>query len=474
LRIATRNFRSSFCIFAFLIFSILIQNIDTKSVNKDIFGSDEGGYYNYLPALIIYQDLHFNYIESQSDYRKSFLNKSVNKDGEEFLLNRYSTGPAILQLPFFGIACIHSYFQTGTMTGFEPVFRFWIFAGLLFYIALSFFLLQHILSRYFDDLVIAFTILITGLGTNLFYYVNYEPLMSHSYSFFLYSLSLFLTIKWLEDKQWKTMIFLGFTFGLLAVTRLPDVVFIIVLLLWGTDSFSLLKERFLLLYKYHKALIFAFIFFLIPFVPQMFYWHSVSGYWFIDPYAATGARFFFDDPFVSEVLIGYKKGWLLYSPLMIFSLTGFVFLYKKARNIFPGILLFTMLNIYIVSCWSYWWYGGSFGMRALIESMLPLAFCVAATIDYFFRYRIKKVMMISLIITGIGFNLLQTHQYTQGLIHSFGMTRNSYWASFAKLPPLSERDYKVFDKYLLGVYMNEMTAKARAETATYNERSEKQ
>ena len=33
-------------------------------------------------------------------------------------------------------------------------------------------------------------------------------------------------------------------------------------------------------------------------------------------------------------------------------------------------------------------------MRALIESMLPLSFCVAATIDYFFRYRIKKVMMI--------------------------------------------------------------------------------
>ncbi len=133
-----------------------------------------------------------------------------------------------------------------------------------------------------------------------------------------------------------------------------------------------------------------------------------------------------------------------------------------------------MLNIYIVSCWSYWWYGGSFGMRALIESMLPLSFCVAATIDYFFRYRIKKVLMISLVITGIGFNLLQTHQYTHGLIHSFGMTRNSYWASFGKLPPLSERDYKVFDKYLLGVYMNEMTPEARAETASYNERSEKQ
>ena len=53
------------------------------------------------------------------------------------------------------------------------------------------------------------------------------------------------------------------------------------------------------------------------------------------------------------------------------------------------------------------------------------------------------------------------------------MTRNSYWASFGKKPALSEHDYKVYDKYILGVYMNKITTEARAETATYNERSEK-
>ena len=74
---------------------------------------------------------------------------------------------------------------------------------------------------------------------------------------------------------------------------------------------------------------------------------------------------------------------------------------------------------------------------------------------------------------GIGLNTLQTYQYSYNYIHSFGMTRKAYWTVFGKIPPLSPKVYEEYDQYLLGVYMNEMTEAARAETKTYNERVEK-
>jgi hypothetical protein len=140
--------------------------------------------------------------------------------------------------------------------------------------------------------------------------------------------------------------------------------------------------------------------------------------------------------------------------------------------LFWGIFIYTLLNWYVVSCWWCWWYGGSFGMRPLIESMVPFSFAIAAFLHWAFQAKWKQFLVVLILLMGTGLNGLQTYQYSYNCIHNFGMTRRAYWTVFGKVPPLSPKVYQEYDQYLLGVYMNEMTKDARAETKTYNERSE--
>ena len=111
-------------------------------------------------------------------------------------------------------------------------------------------------------------------------------------------------------------------------------------------------------------------------------------------------------------------------------------------------------------------------MRPLVESMAPFSFAVAAFLHWAFQAKWKLFLVVLILIMGMGLNGLQTYQYSYNCIHDFGMTRKAYWTVFGKLPPLSPEVYKEYDQSLVGVYMNEMTEEARAETKAYDKRSE--
>jgi hypothetical protein len=104
--------------------------------------------------------------------------------------------------------------------------------------------------------------------------------------------------------------------------------------------------------------------------------------------------------------------------------------------------------------------------------MVPFSFAIAAFLNWAFDAKWKQFLVVLILILGIGLNGLQTYQYSYNCIHNLGMTRKAYWTVFGKVPPLSAEVYKEYDQSLLGVYMNEMTEEARAETKTYNKRSE--
>jgi hypothetical protein len=440
--------------------------------NTNPFLHDQAGYYNYLPALFIYQDIEFSYLDTLKINKSDFVNTLKNKEGKDVQLNRYGVGMAMLLSPFFALASVQAYFSGAAMDGFSSPYRSWIFGAQFFYLFLAFSLLRNLLLRYYQDKIVALTLFLLALGTNLLYYALYEPVMSHNYSFFLFSLCLYWTIKWLEKPRKRQLFLLAIAFGLLANVRLTNSVFILVLILWEVDSFKALKERLFLLKEHWNVLVLAFLLVGSTFLPQIFYWYSVTGYWVINSYGAVQGTFFWSDPMIFEILLGYKKGWLIYTPLMSFGIFGLFSLYQQYRKLFWGIFIYTLLNWYVVSCWWCWWYGGSFGMRPLIESMVPFSFAIAAFLHWAFQAKWKQFLVVLILLMGTGLNGLQTYQYSYNCIHNFGMTRRAYWTVFGKVPPLSPKVYQEYDQYLLGVYMNEMTKDARAETKTYNERSE--
>jgi hypothetical protein len=46
-----------------------------ESRNTNPFLHDQAGYYNYLPALFIYQDIEFSYLDTLKIDKNDFVNK---------------------------------------------------------------------------------------------------------------------------------------------------------------------------------------------------------------------------------------------------------------------------------------------------------------------------------------------------------------------------------------------------------------
>ena len=90
----------------------LTTNRLDKNRWKEVIVSDGIGYYSYLPALFIYNDLNYSYFYSDSlDYVAirfgpgSFCYPVDNK-----AVNKYYCGEAIVMAPFFFLACGCSFY----------------------------------------------------------------------------------------------------------------------------------------------------------------------------------------------------------------------------------------------------------------------------------------------------------------------------------------------------------------------------
>lgn len=406
-----------------------------------------GGYYVYLPAFFINNTTDFSFIKQHANQSGTAI--ATSQSGETVVINKYSMGPALLLSPFFALGHLEAYYWQVPRDGFSYTYLFWMITGCIFYSILALFLLRHILLRYYNDIPVATTLLLLGIGSNLLFYTVYEFLMSHAYSFFLFSLALFLAIRWLDQPQLSRLLALSFVAGLIAMTRLPNMIFFLVLVFWQVNSKESLIKRLLLLKKHWLSLTLGFIVFLIPFVPQIIYWHTLTGYYFVNAYGSSGEHFYFSDPKIIEVLIGYRKGWLVYTPAIIFGFLGLVTLFKQSKDLFWCLFIYLLINIYVISSWHSWWYGGSFGMRALVESSVVISIPMTAFIQYAAQNNVISHLLSILIAAFISLNMFQSYQYHHGIIHWSQMTKQSYWTVFGVAHPAHPYLIERRNKYLL-------------------------
>jgi hypothetical protein len=176
---------------------------------------------------------------------------------------------------------------------------------------------------------------------------------------------------------------------------------------------------------------------LIVWIPQLIYWKAVTGDWFYYSYGESES-FFFQHPRVLETLFSFRKGIFIYSPLMALSFLGLFFLRKRLPDFKWAIWLFTILNIYIVSSWWCWWYGGSFGLRAYIDMYALWAFPLAVIMEKILAVNnIIRYSFVSLISLFILLNLFQSVQYWRGALHWDGMSYALYKTQFLNMEGVS-------------------------------------
>lgn len=403
-----------------------------------IIAQDVLHYYAYLPAVFIYNDIELKYVSENPSAYQTKVWPLESPLGKNTIIT--TMGMSIMYTPAFLSTYLYMQLtgQTGD-DGYGQPYRAGLIIGTLVYLFLALILLTKTLQKYFDPLPVALSLLIIGLGTNLFHYATAEATMTHANSFFLYAAFLYLTLLWHEKPTFRLSLLLGLVSGMIALVRPTNAIIGLLFILWEVKSLAGLREKARFFTKNYKGLLTILAFAILVWVPQIVYWKAMTGLYFFNGYG-NDQGFFFNNPQIFNNLFSYRKGWLVYTPAMILSFVGIMLMFRKQKGIAIPLVIFTLLNIYIVSSWWAWWYGGGFGLRAYVESYALYSVGFAAFFQWMFGHRkwFISIPTMVLLCALIAFNLFQTRQYQFGSIHYVGMTKEAYWHSFLKLKPYGD------------------------------------
>ena len=388
--------------------------------------ADVSGYYWYLPSLFIYHDL------KKQGFADSIVKAYSPTDNFEQGMKlpngnyvmKYSSGMAVMYLPFFTAAHLFAGFTSYPRDGFSLPYQLGIQLGGFLMAIIGLFYFRKLLLLFYDDKVVAIVLLLLVIGTNYLMYSVINVGMSHNWLFTLYVFLLLNTVYFYRNFQLKYAIRIGLIIGLATLARPTELISCLIPLLWGMEklSFSAIKQRLTLLIKQFKPLIIAASCAVAVLSIQLIYWKYVSGHWFVYSYG-TGQKLYFRSPNFFNYTFSYNTGWLLYTPMMVLSFVGLLPFLRNGKNK-VAITLFFLLNYYIICSWNIWWYGG----RAMVQSYPILMFPIASLVSVALTKRFLTWVLTPFLFLFTYMNIWYTYQcHGGGLYDNTNMTREYYW-----------------------------------------------
>jgi len=410
-----------------VILGTLLKNESWKDPNE-VIASDVKGYYGFLPALFIHNDLQFTNGKDYIVKGDPKLWYSLTDDNKKFI--KYPPGMAVLYSPFFLAAHASTSFVDAEPNGYSYPYQIGLLICILFYTLLGLYFMSKLLLRHFKDRVAASTILVVYLATNLFFYSTYDFALTHGYSFALLAAFLYGTIRWVQTSHWRYVFLLGISGGLLVAVRNIDLIFLCFILLYDVRSMRDFKKRGRLLIEKRWQVLVGLGCILLMLAPQILYNLYISGSLLM--YAYTDEHFFFGAPHLFDSILSYRSGWLVYTPAMILAVIGFFFLRKRAAPMLSMVVFSVPIYYYILASWWCWWFVG-FGNRAYINLYPLLAFAIAALFSYLYDTKRWKLYLVNCFVLGaILLNWFQSAQFKLGIIHWEGMNHELYWHVFGR------------------------------------------
>lgn len=414
-------------LYIFLFFLIFSYDRYNRWVNfetsKFPLVDDVNQFYSYLPATFIQKDLTFKFPNNYWTV--------PGKDGNK--IPRTTYGMALMYSPFFFIGHSIAKFNGYPADGYSLPYKWSLHFGTFFYVLIGLWFCRKNLLRFFNEFVTLISLIAIFLGTNLFYYTFGWGEMCHSYLFCILSLFIYFVLKWFDTKQTKHLVIFSFLAGFATLIRPTDIVVLLFPLLYGVKNVNDLKDRFKLILELKMKLVVAIVVFALPIFIQMLYWKTYSGNWFVFTYG-TQERFFFADPQIYNFLFGFRKGWFIYTPILFFILIGIPYLKKSAANLFLFLIIFFFANVYLLSSWWDWGFGGSFGCRAIIQHYAFFVFGLASFIGLIFNlFKEKKALNIALksvlcilftYLIILNYNLSWKYKYS--IVHYNSMTKEAF------------------------------------------------
>ncbi|CAN5380068.1 hypothetical protein BH10PSE9_BH10PSE9_09770 [soil metagenome] len=336
--------------------------------------SDGWGYYLHLPAVFIYGDAVFAFVD-RPEFPKTAERQGdgswqgLSPLGNGGYLNKYPVGTAVLQAPFFLTALLVAKIALPRVTGLEPPFQFASIVSAAFFFALGLSLSYRTARlRYGVPASLSATGLAV-LATNLLFYATVDGSYSHIYGFCLVAGICFLTVRRVElggaPPWWESALFGGLLGTAVMVRPTNAVVGLLYLVLVRRSHFSAIGGSALV------ALAAA----AIAALPQIAQWYVTTGHAVYYSYSGEGFRFL--NPEISNYLFSIRKGVFFWHPAYLAMIAAAIA--QIPRRPFEGttVAVILALNLYIGASWHDYTFGSSFGCRQIVE-MLPLLIVATA------------------------------------------------------------------------------------------------
>lgn len=395
---------------------------------KEIVLSDALGYYAYLPAVFIYHDLHFGFKEGiERKYEEPSYYTQQLKEGK---INKYYAGTALAEMPFFLIAHAYARLAGFDADGYSAPYMYAVALAAIFYMLAGLVFIRKILRLHgHNQTTIAIVLWVCAFGTHLFVYTLVEPGMSHVFSFAFVSAFIYYALRWMKGYEFKYLLLLAVALGMVVLIR-PVNAMVVLAIPFLAGSFNKLKEiaKYGVAHLKKSALAIA----VVPalFFIQLVFYKVQTGHFIVYSYQQEGFRFF--DLNILNFLFSYKKGFFLYTPVLLVALLGTIVFFKQ--SLFKGLsfMLFFMLVVYVLSSWWCWWYGGSFSARPMVEFIPFLIMPLAALISS--SNKVAKSALITVLVLLVALNQVQIYQYRYAIVHWSDMDKQMYWDRFLVLP----------------------------------------
>ncbi len=433
------------CLIAFGIF---------RAPPKNILAWDTFGYHLYLPATFIHHDPGIADATWVNDavhtYGSTGTLYQISQLPDGRWVNKYPLGLAMLWSPFFIVAHIVAGWTGAPQDGFSAPYQWSLIIAALVYMLAGLLVLRKVLRTFFGEAVTAATLALIVTGTNYFHQAVYSQGMPHVFLFTLGVGVVWHSILWHREHRRRDAILLGVLLGLLVASRPSEMVWVFIPLLIGMMDARNWREHVRTLWSKRKHLFLMATVATLVCLPQLAYWKWMTSKWLYMSYNNPGEGFEFFHPYTWEVLFSFRKGWFIYTPLMLLATLGIFLVRRYAASMHWPVIVFFVLNLYVVSSWSCWWYADSFGQRALVQSYALMALPLGALLCWLQEQRLHwKLLGIAGTLLLVVLNLFQTHQSINGVVHTSRMTWPAYKATFGsmEMPPnmndllLVERSY---------------------------------
>ena len=398
--------------------------------------SDGYSYYVYLPSWFLHGDTTLDAVARTlpGDEYPEFT--GIRRwPGTRRWVNPHPMGQAILMTPFFLAGHALTRMTRADADGFSFYYQHAAgFAGLAYLLG-GLFVVRRLLLRHFTPSIVLATLAVVTWGTNLFHYGVYDGVFSHIYSFFLIAILVALTESWWTAPTIGLSAGLGITAAAIVLTRHTNVLFLVIVPLYGVTDWPTLRERFGALASRWRSLLVVSCVAGAGVLPQLLLYKSATGLWLPSPYDAIGGGFTFGSPHLYDVLFGTAKGLFFWSPALLFAVAGWIVARGwAAALVWPaGVAL--SINTFLIASWFDWQFGGSYGHRGFTDGFALVAVFMAMFFAFVAGHRHHVAATIATTVCAVLAVLLsvaQMIQYWMGVLPFSNTTWEQYRALFLK------------------------------------------